>query len=110
VQPSDVAALLRSHAADHGVPGAAAGIVQNGHEIVACCGVADVRTREPVTPATRFGIGSLTKSLVATEIARLADEGRLSYDDCVAAHVPELRWSGWAAIMPPPENGSCSTN
>jgi hypothetical protein len=45
---------------------------------------------------TRFGAGSLTKSMVATVIAGLAEAGRLSLDDRVAAHVPELRASGWA--------------
>jgi CubicO group peptidase (beta-lactamase class C family) len=34
--------------------------------------------------------------MVATVIARLADGGQLSLDDPVAAHVPELRGSGWA--------------
>ena len=59
-------------------------------------GVADVTTSEPVTPDTVFSVGSLTKSMVATVVARLADRGRLSLDDRVATHVPELRASGWA--------------
>jgi CubicO group peptidase (beta-lactamase class C family) len=58
--------------------------------------VADVRTGEPVTTQTVFGIGSLTKPMVATVIARLAEAGVLALDDSVAAHVPELRGSGWA--------------
>jgi CubicO group peptidase (beta-lactamase class C family) len=53
-------------------------------------------TGEPVTPGTRFSAGSLTKSMVATVVAGLAEAGRLSLDDPVAAHVPELRTSGWA--------------
>jgi CubicO group peptidase (beta-lactamase class C family) len=53
-------------------------------------------TGEPVTPGTRFSAGSLAKSMVATVIADLAEMGRLSLDDPVAAHAPELRVSGWA--------------
>jgi CubicO group peptidase (beta-lactamase class C family) len=53
-------------------------------------------TGEPVTPGTRFSAGSLTKSMVATVVAGLAEAGRLSLDDPVAAHVPDLRTSGWA--------------
>ena len=34
--------------------------------------------------------------MVATVIARMAQAGRLSLDDAVTAHVPELRASGWA--------------
>jgi CubicO group peptidase (beta-lactamase class C family) len=63
---------------------------------IACHGVADVTTGEPVTAATRFSAGSLTKSMVATAISALAEAGRLSLDDSVAAHVPELRANDWA--------------
>lgn len=78
------------------MPGAAIGILREGAATTAYYGVADVATGEPVTPETSFSPGSLTKSMVATVIARLAEAGRLSLDDPVAAHVPELRGSGWA--------------
>jgi CubicO group peptidase (beta-lactamase class C family) len=78
------------------VPGAAIGILREGAATAACHGVADVTTGEPVTSGTRFSAGSLTKSMVATVIAGLAAAGRLSLDDPVAAHVPELRASAWA--------------
>jgi CubicO group peptidase (beta-lactamase class C family) len=55
-----------------------------------------VTTGEPVSPGTRFSAGSLTKSMVATVIAGLAEAHRLSLDDPVTRHVPELRESGWA--------------
>jgi CubicO group peptidase (beta-lactamase class C family) len=78
------------------VPGAAVGVLREGAVTTACYGTADVRTGEPVTPGTRWSAGSLTKSMVATVIAGLAESDRLSLDDPVAAHVPELRASGWA--------------
>lgn len=78
------------------MPGAAIGILREGEVTTAYYGVADVTAGEPVTPETLFSVGSLTKSMVATVIARLAEAGRLSLDDPVAAHVPELRGSGWA--------------
>lgn len=93
----DLTALLGRHAVRYLVPGAAVGVVREGSATTACYGVGDMRTGEPITPETRFGVGSLTKSMVATVIARLAEAGRLSLDDPVAAHVPELRASGWAA-------------
>jgi CubicO group peptidase (beta-lactamase class C family) len=64
--------------------------------MTACYGVADITTGEPVSPGTRFSAGSLTKSMVATVVAVLVEAGRVSLDDPVAAHVPELRTSGWA--------------
>ena len=78
------------------MPGATVGILRHGVVTTAYYGVADVTTSEPVTPDTVFSVGSLTKSMVATVVARLADRGRLSLDDRVATHVPELRASGWA--------------
>ena len=92
----DLAALLGEHAARHVVPGAAIGVFRDGTVTTACYGVADITTGEPVTAGTRFSAGSLAKSMVATVIARLAEAGRLSLDDPVAGHVPELRTSGWA--------------
>jgi CubicO group peptidase (beta-lactamase class C family) len=73
------------------VPGAAIGILRDVEVTTAYWGVEDVTTREPVTSATRFAVGSLTKSMVATAIARLAADGLLSFDDPAAAHVSELR-------------------
>ena len=78
------------------MPGAAIGILRNAAVTTACYGVEDVSTREPITPGTLFGLGSLTKSMVATVIARFAEAALLSMDDPVAAHVPELRQSEWA--------------
>ncbi len=96
VDESDLTDLLRRHAQRHSVPGAAIGILREGMATTACYGVADAGSGEPVTPGTLFGVGSMTKSMVATVIARLANAGRLSLDDPVAARVPELRRSGWA--------------
>ncbi len=99
VDDGELAALLGDHAGRHSVPGAALGILRNGTVSVACHGVADVRLREPVTPGTRFAVGSLTKSMVATVLARLAEAGRLSLDDPAVAHVPELVGSEWIGAV-----------
>ena len=92
----DLAALLRQHASRHSVPGAAIGVLREGATSTAYHGVADVSAGVPVTAETLFSVGSLTKPMVATVIAGLAEAGRLSLDDPVAAHVPELRGRGWA--------------
>jgi CubicO group peptidase (beta-lactamase class C family) len=92
----DLNDLLHEHASAHGVPGAAIGVLRDRLEIFACYGIANTRTGAPVTAASRFSVGSLTKSMVATVVARLAEAGRLSLDDPVAAYVPELRGAAWA--------------
>jgi CubicO group peptidase (beta-lactamase class C family) len=92
----DLNDLLREHASAHRVPGAAIGVLRDGVETFACYGVADASRGAPVTAKSRFAVGSLTKSMVATVVARLAEEGRLSLDDSIAAYVPELGGAIWA--------------
>jgi CubicO group peptidase (beta-lactamase class C family) len=44
----------------------------------------------PIRPQTPFEIGSVTKTLVATTVLRLAEEGRLNLDDTVGQWLPNL--------------------
>lgn len=98
MNPTELAAVLREHRSRHSIPGAAIGIIQNGRTVTAYDGMADVERGRAVTAETRFSPGSLTKPMVATVIAHLAEAGELSLDDPVAAHVPELRRpEGWAS-------------
>ena len=96
VSEPDLAGLLREHAVKHSVPGAAIGILRDGATMTAYHGLADTGTGEPVTSETRFPVGSLTKPMVATLLARLAEAGQFSLDDWAATHVPELRSAAWA--------------
>jgi len=92
-----LAELLHDQVGRHGVPGASIAILRSGAVSVACAGLADVSTGRPVTPQTRFSAGSVTKPMVATVIAWLADAGQLSLDNPVATHVPELAGCAWAS-------------
>jgi CubicO group peptidase (beta-lactamase class C family) len=91
-----LAGLLREYASTYSVPGAALGVLCDGEVATAYWGVADTSTAAPVTPETRFAVGSLGKSMVATALVRLAEAGRLSLDDPISVHVPELRGADWA--------------
>lgn len=92
----ELAELLREHASSQRVPGAALGVLRDGVEMLAFHGVANTSTRAPVTADSCFSVGSLTKSMVATVVARLAESGRLSLDEPVAAYVAELGSAPWA--------------
>jgi CubicO group peptidase (beta-lactamase class C family) len=52
-----------------------------------------------VVPETRFHIVSVTKTLVATVLARLHGKGRISFDDPVAKHVPEVQGAKWSETV-----------
>lgn len=88
--------LLTKRADRHSVPGGVLGILREQRVTVVHTGVANVASGEPITPGTRFGVGSITKPITATVILRLAAEGYLTIDDSLAEHVPELRESEWA--------------
>jgi CubicO group peptidase (beta-lactamase class C family) len=96
VRELNLAGLLREHACKHSVPGAAIGILRDGATTTAYYGLADTGTGQLVTSETRFPVGSLTKPMVATALARLAEAGNFSLDDSASTHVPELRGAGWA--------------
>lgn len=58
-------------------------------------GYADATLKVPLTLDHRFNIGSVTKEFSAVSIMMLEEQGRLTLDDTVAAHLPEL--PSWAA-------------
>src|SRR5262245_3201498 len=94
--PQLIRDLVTEHAQRHDVPGATLGVLDDGSVTIASHGVADISTGKPVQAGTRFAVGSLTKTMVATVIADLAMHGRMSLEDAVTAHVPEVRGADWA--------------
>ncbi|MDT9600723.1 serine hydrolase domain-containing protein [Sphingosinicella rhizophila] len=61
-------------------------------------GIADVETMRPVTPATVFPIGSITKSFTHFSVLKLADAGKISLADPVGHYLQDLK--GPAAAVP----------
>jgi CubicO group peptidase (beta-lactamase class C family) len=72
-------------------PGAAVLVMRNGGVLhQQGYGLADLERRQPITPRTAFDLASLSKQFTALGIAMLAEQGKLSYDDPVGRHLPEL--------------------
>lgn len=70
-------------------PGGAV-LILSGDSVVfsGAWGLADLRTREPVTTKTLFNLGSVSKTFVANGILRLRDEGKLSLNDSLVKYFP----------------------
>lgn len=79
------------------VPGCAVGVVVGPRSYACASGVTDVEHPLPVTADTLFMIGSTTKTMTATTVMALVQEGLLSLDDRVVDHLPELALQDEAA-------------
>jgi len=53
-------------------------------------GIADLATGAAVTPQTGFRIASITKQFTAAAVMKLAEMGKLSIDDPLSKHMPEV--------------------
>jgi len=76
-------------------PGASAAVAVNGKIVWSeAFGAADIASGAPVTPAARFGVGSISKTLTLTAALALADEGKLDLDAPVETYLPDFPHRG----------------
>src|SRR2546423_2623856 len=73
-----------------GAPGAIVLARDGSRTLRLAAGVSDRAHRTPMRVSDRFGVGSVTKTFVATVVLQLVGEGRLSLDDTVERWVPGL--------------------
>lgn len=72
------------------VPAAVVGVIAGDRTFVAAHGVDNVEYPSPTSPATRFQVGSVTKTFTSATVMMLVEEGRLSLDDPVGRYLPDL--------------------
>ena len=58
-------------------------------------GVANLESRTPATPSTRYRLGSVSKTLTATAVALLYDRGQIDLDAPIQAYVPSYPRKRW---------------
>lgn len=85
---ADLPSSVRAAMDATGTPGVAVGVVYQGELLYAeGFGVRDVDSGEPVDADTVFPLASVSKSLGATAVARVIDEGTVMWDTPVAEHL-----------------------
>lgn len=92
------AMLAQAYAANG--PGAAVIVTENGKTVYSAGrGIADIERKVPITPATQFRLGSITKQFTAAAILRLAEQGKLSLDDPLSKFIPTYPAPGSTATV-----------
>jgi CubicO group peptidase (beta-lactamase class C family) len=72
-------------------PGCALGVSRSGAVVLERgYGMANLETGTPIAPASIFHVASISKQFTAAAIMLLAREGKLSLDDDIRTHVPEI--------------------
>jgi CubicO group peptidase (beta-lactamase class C family) len=72
-------------------PGCAVGVARDGQAtLTRAYGMADLEHDIPATPATIYEAGSVSKQFTAAAVVMLAQQGKLSLDDDVRKHIPEV--------------------
>jgi CubicO group peptidase (beta-lactamase class C family) len=90
IQTGNLPATIASAIKTSRIPGVGIGVVVNGRLVFgAGYGVKNLDTQSPVTPATRFEIGSITKQFTAAAILQLKEQGKLKLSDPLGKYVPE---------------------
>lgn len=80
-------------------PGAAVLITRGGKVLLdKGYGLADMDTKAKIDGDTFFNIASMSKQFTAVAILQLAQEGKLSVDDCIHKYFPEFKADFWDRI------------
>ncbi|WP_370970994.1 serine hydrolase domain-containing protein [Amycolatopsis sp. cg9] len=88
--PPDVDGYVRAHLDHTGLPGAAVAVTRGG-DVVRVAGYGHDAAGAPVTAATRLPIASVSKSMTAFAVLRLAEAGRVGLDEPVTRYLPDFR-------------------
>ncbi len=96
---ADAAAHLDAMRQTLGAPGMTAAVAIDGELVWAAgAGWADAELETRATPDTVFRIGSTSKAVTATVIARLVDAGALDLEDAVADHAANPLNPDWGPM------------
>lgn len=79
---------IRAAMSDAGIPGMAVLVVLGGEVLMSDgFGVLRAGGDDPVTPETLFQVGSLTKAVTATAVAKLVGEGQVAWDEPIVNYL-----------------------
>ncbi|MGE0866692.1 MAG: serine hydrolase domain-containing protein [Vicinamibacterales bacterium] len=92
--------IVRASVAEQNLPGASVAVGAGGSIVWAeGFGWADIEQRTPVTPHTRFRIGTASVALTSAAAGLLIEKGQLKLDERIQAYVPEFPQKEWPVTV-----------
>jgi CubicO group peptidase (beta-lactamase class C family) len=92
-----LATLVTQKMAEYHIPGVALGVMRDGQATTRGFGVTNVDDPQPVTPDTVFALASISKTVTATAIMKLAAQGKVDLRAPVRTYLPDFRVADEAA-------------
>lgn len=93
-------ATVRANVLSQNVPGISVAVGIGGDMVwTEGFGVADIATRAPVSPATRFRIGHVSKALTSAAVGWLLEHGQLGLDRDIQEYVPAYPKKSWPVTV-----------
>lgn len=92
--------IVRTGLTEQNLPGLSVAVGARGEIVwVEGFGWADLEGRVPVTPATRFRIGTASTALTSAAAGLLLEKGRLTLDEKIQTYVPEYPEKPWPVTV-----------
>jgi CubicO group peptidase (beta-lactamase class C family) len=92
--------IVRAALSERNLPGLSVAVGSGGDVVWAeGFGLADLDSRTPVTPDTRFKIGTASTALTAAAVGLLLEKKQLQLDDEIQNHVPEFPKKAWPVTL-----------
>jgi serine beta-lactamase-like protein LACTB, mitochondrial len=92
--------IMRAGLSEQNLPGLSVAVAAGGDIVWAeGFGWGDIEKRVPVTPDTRFRIGTASKVLTSAAVGLLLDKERLKLDEEIQAYVPEFPKKQWPVTL-----------
>jgi serine beta-lactamase-like protein LACTB len=92
--------IMRAGLSEQNLPGVSVAVAVDGAIVWAeGFGWADIARKTPVTPRTRFRIGTLSIPLTSAAAGLLMEQGALQLDEKIQAYVPEFPEQRWPITL-----------
>ena len=92
--------VMREGLTEQNLPGLSVAVGVDGDIVWAeGFGWADLDSRVPVTPDTRFRIGTASMALTSAGVGLLLEKNRLKLDDAIQTYVPEFPQKEWPVTL-----------